>query len=75
MQVDHRRDAPPRSALDAEEIELLRVLSTGVPWSVVAHRLHMSERTAHRRTRQICESVGVGKPIEAVVWAIRHGFI
>jgi DNA-binding NarL/FixJ family response regulator len=60
-------------ALSGDDIALLRLLAEGMPIEAVARRLSTSERTVRRRTRQICDRLGVGAPIQAVVWAAHHG--
>ncbi|MFC6021921.1 helix-turn-helix domain-containing protein [Plantactinospora solaniradicis] len=64
-----------RQLLDDEELTLLRLLAQGLPIDAVARRLDMSERTVRRRTRAICDRLGVPAPISAVVWAVRHGLL
>ena len=59
--------------LTGEEAELLRLLARGLPLAAVARRLVTSERTVRRRIRTICDRLGVGTPIEAVVWAAQRG--
>ena len=61
--------------LDSEDLTLLRLLAEGLPIESVARRVDMSERTVRRRTRAICDRLGVPAPISAVVWAVRHGLL
>ncbi|KHL10024.1 UNVERIFIED_CONTAM: hypothetical protein LK11_49570 [Mumia flava] len=61
--------------LDPGDLTLLRLLSTGTSWPAIGEQLHVSERTAHRQARDICDRIGVRRPIEAVVWAIREQLI
>ncbi len=71
-------DLNPPSAelsLSAEEVELLRLLGQGLPLGTVARRLRTSERTVRRRTKAICDRMGVDFPIQAVVWAAQRGLI
>jgi DNA-binding NarL/FixJ family response regulator len=67
-----RTEAPP---LSCQEVALLGLLAQGLPLDVVARRLRVSERTVRRRTRDICDRLGVGAPIQAVVWAARRGML
>lgn len=67
-----RAEAPP---LSREEVALLGLLAQGLPLDTVARRLRVSERTVRRRTRDICDRLGVGAPIQAVVWAARRGIL
>jgi len=64
-----------RSELASDDVELLRLLSEGLPAEAVARRLDLSERTVRRRLRAICDRLGVGAPIQAVVWAARRGLV
>jgi DNA-binding NarL/FixJ family response regulator len=64
--------SPPVSG---DDVELLRLLADGLPLDSVARRLATSERTVRRRTRLVCDRIGVAAPIQAVVWAVRRGLI
>ena len=66
--------APPE-ALSHQDVELLRLLAQGLPLDSVARRLRTSERTVRRRTQAICNRLGVGAPIQAVVWAAHEGLL
>ncbi len=61
--------------LGPEDLELLSLLATGLALGAVARRLELSDRTVRRRTRSICNRLGVSTPIEAVVWAARRGLL
>jgi DNA-binding NarL/FixJ family response regulator len=61
--------------LTSQELELLRLLAGGLPLDAVARRLHTSERTVRRRVRAICDRLGCGSSIQAIVWAARRGLI
>ena len=63
------------SVLSRREVELLRLLSRGLPLNAVARRLGTSERTVRRRTKAICERLDVTAPIQAVVWAAHQGLL
>jgi DNA-binding NarL/FixJ family response regulator len=62
-------------ALSREDVALLGLLAQGLPLDAVGRRLRMSERTVRRRTRDICDRLGVGAPIEAAAWAARRGIL
>jgi DNA-binding NarL/FixJ family response regulator len=66
---------PAELSLTHQEVELLQLLGQGLPLGTVARRLRTSERTVRRRTKAICERVGVDFPIQAVVWAAQRGLI
>jgi DNA-binding NarL/FixJ family response regulator len=61
--------------LNAEDLELLRLLACGLPLDAVARRMHTSERTVRRRLKAICDRLGFGASIQAVVWAARQGLV
>jgi DNA-binding NarL/FixJ family response regulator len=67
--------AVPGGAVSDDDLALLALLARGLPLDAVARRLETSERTVRRRTRAICDRLGVSTPIEAVVWAARHHLI
>lgn len=64
-----------RPDLSEDDVELLALLARGLSLDAVARRLEMSERTVRRRTRTICDRLGVTTPIEAVVWAARRRLV
>jgi DNA-binding NarL/FixJ family response regulator len=66
--------AVPRG-ISAEDLQLFRLIATGLPIEAVARRLDLSERTVRRRTRAACDRLGVGTAIEAVVWAAHRGLL
>jgi len=61
--------------LSHQDVELLRLLAQGLPLGSVARRMRTSERTVRRRTRAICNRLGVGASIQAVVWAAHQGLL
>jgi DNA-binding NarL/FixJ family response regulator len=69
--------APPVNTprLTDDDLELLRLLAEGLALDAVARRLQLSDRTVRRRTRAICDRLGVTAPIQAVVWAARRGLL
>jgi DNA-binding NarL/FixJ family response regulator len=71
-------DPPVEDGLEeitAEEREILGLLAVAVPMDAVARRMHLSERSVRRRVRVLCDRIGVAAPIEAVVWAVRRGYL
>lgn len=65
----------PGARFSPEELQLLRLLAEGLPADVVARRLAISPRTLRRRTRDVCDRIGVDTTVEALVWAARSGLI
>ena len=61
--------------LDDEDVAVLALLAQGLPMGTVARRLAMSERTLRRRTRAICDALGVPAAITAVAWAAKQGLL
>jgi DNA-binding NarL/FixJ family response regulator len=61
--------------LSRQDVELLRLIAGGLPLDAIARRLHTSERTVRRRTKLICDRLGVRASIQAVVWAVRRGLV
>jgi DNA-binding NarL/FixJ family response regulator len=57
------------------DLQLLRLLATGLPVESVARRLDLSERTVRRRTRAACDRLGFGTAVEAIVWAAHRGLL
>ena len=51
--TDHRE-------MSLEDLEVLRLLATGLSLESVARRLDLSERTVRRRTRALCDRLGGG---------------
>ncbi|MCP2164218.1 LuxR C-terminal-related transcriptional regulator [Goodfellowiella coeruleoviolacea] len=64
-----------RQILDEQEVRLLSLLADGLPVDSVARRLQLSSRTVRRRTRAICDQLGVRAPVQAIVWAARRGLL
>ncbi|KQY57631.1 LuxR family transcriptional regulator [Nocardioides sp. Root151] len=61
--------------LSNDDVALLALLASGLPAETVARRLGLSERTVRRRIRLICDRLGVGTTVEAVVWAARRRLV
>ena len=66
---------PSDTPLTVDDRELLRLHSEGMTSEAIARTLNLSERTLRRRTRLLCDRLGVGTPIEAVLWAVRRDLI
>lgn len=67
--------AESATRLDEQEMELIRLLAEGLTTDRIARRLRISERTVRRRTRALCDRVGVPTAVQVVVWAARQGML
>lgn len=61
--------------LSRDDVEVLRLLASGMTTDAIARELGLSPRTLRRRARDICDRLGVDTPIEAVVVAVRAKLI
>lgn len=68
-------EAGDAGTLDADQLALLGLMAGGAPMVVVAKQLSISERTLRRRVQVLCDQLGVETSIEAVVVAVRRGWI
>jgi DNA-binding CsgD family transcriptional regulator len=60
------------SGIEGDDVQLLMLLAGGLPANAVARKMNLSPRTLRRRTRALCDKIGVHTPIEAVAWAARR---
>lgn len=70
-----RRKQVESMAFEQHELELVRLLADGHAIATIARRLGVSERTLGRRTRTLCDRLGVESPIQVVVWAAKAGLL
>ena len=61
-----------QNGLEGDDLRLLTLLAGGLPANAVARKMNLSPRTLRRRTRTLCDKIGVHTPIEAVAWAARR---
>jgi DNA-binding NarL/FixJ family response regulator len=74
--ADHRpASSGLATKLSHQDVELLRLLASGLQLDVMARQTSTSERTVRRRIRAICDRLGVRTPIQAVAWAARQGLV
>ncbi len=59
--------------LSEREIEVLRLLSTGLSNKEIAPLLFISESTVKTHVEHIIHKLGVSDRVQAAVWAARHG--
>jgi DNA-binding NarL/FixJ family response regulator len=63
------------AVLNGADVELLRLIASGLPLDSIARRLNTSTRTVRRRVKSICDRLGCPTSIQAVVWAARQGLV
>jgi DNA-binding NarL/FixJ family response regulator len=61
--------------LSDREVEVLRILATGLPNREIASILFISEGTVKTHVEHIIQKLGVSDRVQAVVWAARHGLL
>jgi PAS domain S-box-containing protein len=66
---------PPGPPLTQREVEVLRLLASGVPTEDIAATLGVSRSTARNHIESILAKLGVHSRLQAVVYASRHRLI
>jgi DNA-binding NarL/FixJ family response regulator len=61
--------------LSEREVEVLRLLATGLPNREIASILFISEGTVKTHVEHIIQKLAVSDRVQAVVWAARHGLL
>jgi HD-GYP domain-containing protein (c-di-GMP phosphodiesterase class II)/DNA-binding CsgD family transcriptional regulator len=72
------RRSPPRewpAGLTDREVEILRLLATGLSRRQVADRLVLSEHTVRHHLEHIYDKVGVGTRVAATLFAVEHDLL
>jgi len=73
MEVANSRDLI--KPLSDRELEVLRLLATGLPNREIASILFISEATVKTHVEHVIQKLGVSDRVQAVVWAARHGLL
>ena len=73
--VSHRSSTVSMPPLSDREMEVLREAARGLPNKDIARRLNLSVRTIHTHLGNIFAKLGVGSRTEAVLLALRRGWI
>lgn len=66
---------PARELLSSAELDVLRHLSRGHSASSTARVMKKSGRTVRLQLEAICDRLDVDTPVEAVVSAVRRGWL
>ena len=69
------RGDPAPCGLTSREVEVLRLVTRGLPNRAIAERLYLSERTVHRHLSNIFVKLGVGSRTEAATCALDRGIV
>jgi PAS domain S-box-containing protein len=73
--VETKPYPPPGPPLTQREVEVLRLLASGVPTEDIATTLGVSRSTARNHIESILAKLGVHSRLQAVVYASQHGLI
>jgi DNA-binding NarL/FixJ family response regulator len=65
----------PTAALTALEVEVLRLAGSGLANQAIAHELELSQRTVQLHLAHIFEKLRVGSRTEAVIIALKRGWL
>lgn len=65
----------PTATVTSQELSVLRLLADGLSVDAVGRRLNLSERTVRRRTKAVCDRLGVRTAVQAIVWAAHRGLL
>ena len=66
---------PPLSPLTPRELEVLRLLATGLDNEAIADRLVLTKRTVQNHISMIYDKLGVTSRTEALLYAVQHGWM
>lgn len=73
--ISRRSPTPSAPPLSEREMEVLREAARGLPNKDIAKRLNLSVRTIHTHLGNAFNKLGVGSRTEAVLLALRRGWI
>ena len=70
-----RLDEPARHGLTARELQVLRLLATGLTNHAIARELVLADKTVHRHVSNIFTKLGVPSRAAATAYAYEHGLL
>ena len=74
----HRTNIPaagPEEPLSEREVEVLKLVATGLANSDIAERLAISERTVGAHISRILDKLGLTNRTQAALYALREGLV
>jgi DNA-binding NarL/FixJ family response regulator len=72
IMLDAHRPSPAAPDLSARELEVLRLLVTGLANKQIARRLGITERTVKAHLTAVYQRIGVSDRTQAALWAREH---
>ena len=66
------RSSPPPSQLTDRELEVLRLVTRGLPNKLIARELGISEKTVKAHLTTVFQRIGVSDRVQAAMWARDH---
>ncbi|MDA1017884.1 MAG: LuxR C-terminal-related transcriptional regulator, partial [Planctomycetota bacterium] len=69
------RTDPPHSELSDRQLEVLKLLATGLSIRNVAETLQLARKTIEHHKRRLMSRIGAENQVEVCRYAIRHGLI
>jgi DNA-binding NarL/FixJ family response regulator len=75
MATDRNEDRTPEEPITPRELEVLELLTEGLPNKAIATRLGISDQTVKFHVSSICGKLGATNRTDAVRRAIRRGLV
>jgi NarL family two-component system response regulator LiaR len=71
----HRTEEPPGAALTPRELEVLRLIASGMSNKEIARELVLNERTVKGHVSNILSKLGLADRTQAALYAVREGIV